>query len=226
MTAGETGLLTLVDCGRLPETPHFPVANKWQDLLASIQALIEQEHDFRTVVIDTINGAERLCHEYVCQRDFNGEWGEKGFNAYKRGQEVALNDWKQLIDLFDQLKAKGVRPLLLAHTATTTFKNPMGADYDRYQADLNQKTWAMTAKWLDAIFFGDFETILANEKDPMRKTKAINSEVVRVLYTEERASFDAKNRFGLPASIEMPNDPKGAYDTLMAAIRDARKAAA
>jgi hypothetical protein len=34
MTRGETGLLTLIDAGRIPETAHFPELGTWPDLLA------------------------------------------------------------------------------------------------------------------------------------------------------------------------------------------------
>ena len=69
----------------------------WDELLAAIRALIDQEHAYRTLVIDTLNGAERLCHEHVCRRDFGGRWGRDGFTAYMTGYEVALADWRELL---------------------------------------------------------------------------------------------------------------------------------
>src|SRR5262245_57101728 len=71
MTRGETGLQTPIDAGRVPDTPHFPELMSWPEVLAAIDALQNEDHDYRTLVIDTLNGCERLCHEYVCQRDFN-----------------------------------------------------------------------------------------------------------------------------------------------------------
>src|SRR5215207_8519510 len=75
MTRGETGLQTLIDAGRVPPTPHFPELQSWVDLLGAVEALRSGDHDHRTLVIDTVNGAERLCHEHVCARDFGGRWG-------------------------------------------------------------------------------------------------------------------------------------------------------
>ena len=99
MTRGETGLDTLINAGQVPETSHFPELLTWKDLLATLAVLQHEPHDFRTVGIDTINGAERLCHEYVCQRDFNGNWGRDGFTAFMTGYEVALAEWRTFLDL-------------------------------------------------------------------------------------------------------------------------------
>jgi hypothetical protein len=72
LTRGETGLLTLRDYNLVPATSHFPEIGTWTELLDVIQVLIDQDHDYKTLVIDTLNGAEGLCHEHVCQRDFGG----------------------------------------------------------------------------------------------------------------------------------------------------------
>src|SRR4051812_44233252 len=56
MTRGETGLETLIDAGRVPETPHLPEIASWPDLLAAVTALATEPHDFKTLVIDALNG--------------------------------------------------------------------------------------------------------------------------------------------------------------------------
>src|SRR4051812_40478531 len=67
---GETGLQTLISANQLSETPYYPEAHVWEDILGCVQALIDEDHDYKTVAVDTMNGAERLCHEFVCHRDF------------------------------------------------------------------------------------------------------------------------------------------------------------
>ena len=42
MTRGETGLETLIDAGRVPETAHFPEIESWPDLLAAVEALADR----------------------------------------------------------------------------------------------------------------------------------------------------------------------------------------
>lgn len=218
---GETGLQTLIDAGRLPEIPHFPVAQTWGEFLASIQVLIDDEHKHRTLVIDTGNGAERLCHEEVCRRDFGGDFGERGFTGYMRGYEIALADWRQMLSMLDTLReVRKMSILCLCHTRVKTFKNPEGADYDRWTPDMHDKTWGLTHKWADAILFLNYETFV-DEANPKKKGKASSSQA-RIMYTERHAAYDAGNRFGLPPEIIMGESGQEAWSNFRAALTEAR----
>ena len=53
----------------------------WSDVLSAIEWLSVEPHKYRTLVIDTFNGLERLCHEMVCARDYGGDWGKQGFTS-------------------------------------------------------------------------------------------------------------------------------------------------
>ena len=115
-TRGETGLETLIDAGRLGEVPHFPEVHDWQTLVAAIQWLRDTEHGYRTIVIDTLNGAERLLHEMVCHRDYSGDWGDRGFGSYQKGFEVSLADLNLMLSALDSLRLdKRMTVVWLAH---------------------------------------------------------------------------------------------------------------
>lgn len=223
-TGAETGLETLIDAGRLPEVAHFPAVQSWEELLQAVEALATEEHPYRTAVIDTLNGAESLCHNFICHRDFADEWGNKGFGSYNKGYEVALPEWSRLLVAFDRLRTdRRMTVLLLCHTKVKAFKNPEGPDYDRYQPDVHEKTWSLTHKWADCVLFGNFETTVRPEKDEVRKGKAVGGSY-RLLYTERHASFDAKNRLGLPGEIEMGESAADAWANFSSAIKTARTA--
>lgn len=231
MTRGETGLLTLISAGQLPPTPHLPELESWGDLTAAIKFLRTGEHDRKTLVLDTVNGAERLLHEYVCDRDFNGDWSDKGFQGFMRGYDIALADWRLFENSLDELrKERGMTIFLLAHAKVKTFKNPNGADYDRYTPEMHDRTWALTKGWLDGVFFGNFEVLVNTGKqrgeESLKKGKASENST-RILYTNsDNPVFDAKNRMGLPDEIEMGDSPKEGWDNFAAAIMASRKAAA
>lgn len=220
-TLGETGLETLIDAGQLPEIPHFPEVQDWSGLLEAIQVLIDEDHDHPTLVIDTLNGAERLCHEFVCKRDFSGDWGERGFGGYQRGYEVSLAEWRNLLNALDELRSKKRMAIVcLCHTKVSPFRNPEGADYDRYSPDMHHKTWSLSHKWSDAVFFLNFETFV-DEKNPKKKGKATSNQT-RWLYTTRHAAYDAKNRLGLPDEIEMGSSGKESWDNFVEALKQAR----
>lgn len=229
MTKGETGLTALIDSGQLPPTPHLPEMESWPDLLAAIELLRTAGHDYKTLVIDTANGAERLMHEYVCQRDFGGEWGDTGFGGYQRGFEVSLADWRMFLNSLDDLrKQKGMTIFFLMHTKVKVFRNPSGADYDRYAPEFtSEKTWALTKGWLDAILFGNYEVIVmsGNKETPSGKKGKAAETSARILYANSNnPTFDAKNRGGMD-EIEMGDTAREGWANLAKAIIAGRNTA-
>lgn len=228
MTRGETGLEKLIESSQVPETAHLPEIQTWEDLLAAIKLLRNEEHGYKTLVLDTANGAERLMHEFVCDRDFGGDWGERGFMGYARGYDVALSEWRMLLNALDDLRQqRGMSIFFLLHARIKTFKNPAGADYDRYAPEMHDKTWALTRGWLDCILFGNFEVAVRGQNgkaaDPTRKGKVADV-ASRILYTNsDNPTFEAKNRLGLPAEIEMGSTASEAWSQFTTALKGARK---
>lgn len=225
MAKGETGLETLIDCGRLGEVPHLPEIQTWQETLDAIDWLTTADHEYKTLVLDTINGFERLCHEHVCRRDFNGDWGERGFVGYQRGFDTSLADWRELLNAIDRLRdAKRMSVIGLCHTKVANFKNPEGADYDRYVPDMHAKTWSLTLKWADHVLFANFFTIAEKEKGSISKAKGKGGQD-RVVYTVRHAAYDAKNRAGLPDQIEMGTTGPEAWANFTAAMKAGKASA-
>ena len=212
MTAGETGYDDLLGAGRVPDV-DAAVVDTWPNFLATLDHIRDaNEIPYKTLCIDAIDGAERMMHEEVCRRDYEGDWGEKGFTSFQRGYDTSINDWLGMLSRLEKIQARGVMILMLCHSQIKPFKNPLGEDFDRYVTALHHKTWAQTHKWAGAVLFGKYRTIPVKEKAKTR-AKGGGGEV-RVIYTEERDAFDAKNRYGMPFEIEIPNDPTAAWSTI------------
>lgn len=218
MTRDEKGYQTLYDAGRVPECPKYAVTS-FDQLLGFVDSLCVNPRGRKTFVLDVLGGAERLCHEKVCARDFGGEWGEKGFEGYMRGYGVAVSEWLQLIARLDKLRAtQGMTIILLSHVRVETYKNPEGPDYDRYTPDVHHKTWAATHKWADAVLFFNFVTVTQEKKG---RVKGIGGQQ-RVVHTERHAAWSAKNRFGMPPEIDLSNDPAENWTKIWDAITGAK----
>ena len=221
MARGETGLETLIDSNRLGDTPHFPEWQTWTAVTESIESLLTETHHYRTLVIDTLNGIERLCHEYVCQKEFNGEWGKQGFTSYMQGYEVSLGEWRTFLSLLDRLREeKKMAIVALCHTKVTTFKNPEGSDFDRYQPAVHPKTWELTHRWADIVLFANF--YVTTEKDGARHKGRGGQQ--RTMYAVRHAAYDAKNRAGLPYEIDMGSTGAEAWGNFISAIKAAKGA--
>lgn len=208
----ETGYDALLSAGRVPSIPA-PSAKDWLDYMSWLDEI--EKSDTKVLGIDAAGGLERMCHEFVCNRDFNGDWGERGFASYQKGYDLSVAEWLKMLNRLERINANGVVVVILSHVKIKTFKNPLGADYDRYVSDVHDKTWAATARWADAVFFGNFLTIIDAEKKG--KGKGIGG-TDRILYTERRDAWDAKNRYGMPTEIELVNEPSQTWAQVWSAI--------
>jgi hypothetical protein len=225
LSPGETGLHTLADAGLVAGIPNIEV-NDWSELLDLINQLIESDHDYKTVVLDTIDGFEKLANQYVCNADFNGDWGEKGFMGYQRGYKVvASGQWRMLLAALDKLRTvRGVRPICLAHTGVGNIKNPEGPDYDRWLPDMYKDAWQLTSAWADIVLFAQPVVEVVKEKGS-RNNKG-RSSGHRVLVTEWQASADAKNRHNLSPEIDMGQTGAEAWANFVEDVKNSRNNAA
>jgi hypothetical protein len=226
MARGETGLETLIDAKRIGEVPHAPEIQTWNEMLDMIEALRTETHYYKTLVLDAAPGFERLCHEHVCETMFGGKWGKDGFISYMQGYDASLTPWREMLSRLDTLRSeKKMAIIMICHTKVTTFKNPEGADYDRYQPDLHHKTWSLTHRWADIVLFANFYTMIAEEttptKGPSRGKGRGGTE--RIMFAERTAAFDAKNRHGLPTEMSMGESGKEAWNNFIQAMKGGAK---
>jgi len=140
--------------------------------------------------------------------------------AHGRGLEFAVSTFSGFLRRLDLLRAKKIAVEILAHSKVATFSNPTGADYSRFIPDVKDKLWALLHKWLDLFAFLTFDVEIKPAAGG--KGKATGG-ARRVLYTEERPGFVAKNRFGLAFAIQ--GDGPGAgplYAAFAGAMREAK----
>lgn len=205
------------------DTPVLPPSKAWEDVLGQLDALANDDHEYKYLVIDTFGGLERLCHEYVCRRFYKGDWSESGFLSYSKGYDVSLPEWRTMLNKLDRLRTdKGMGILALAHSHVKPFKNPEGEDYDRYIVDMHPKTWAVTHKWADMILFANYYVEIDKGKSGRERAKGKGGQS-RFFNTEHHAAYDAKHRHGLPADISMGDSGQEAWDNLKNEIKAARK---
>ncbi len=213
---GETGLQTLMDAGQLPDTAHVPdTIETWKGVLDVVDWLTTSKHDHKTLVIDTMDGVEQLCFDYVRKGQF--EDSSAKFLNYGKGPKAALVPWRSFLQKLDKLRAaKTMGIFCIAHTAVISAPNPDADDFLRHAAALNEKTtWAATKRWADAILFYTFDVAVSDGKGKGGER--------RIIHTKHTATHDAKNRYGLPAEIAADGGGEAAWGALLQAFQDAKK---
>jgi hypothetical protein len=214
----ETGLLPLIDAGSVPsDIPHIEVPD-WLDLLGLIEELRTAQHQRKHLILDTADGMEKLGRAYTCAKDYNGDWSEKGFEGFKRGYMTLANGpWRELLAALDRLRTeRNMGIVLLCHTDVANFQNPMGPDFNRYEAAMNKYCWRLTVDWSDIVLFATREIYVGQDRGE-RKAKAKGASE-RIIKAEWSVVADAKNRYNLPEEISMGASGKEAWSNFQAAL--------
>lgn len=193
--------------------PRFPLAQSLDDVFMQIGELVTEEHGFKTVIFDSVDWAERMVWKHVCEK--NG-WKSIETPGYGRGYVEAEETWRSLVEGFDDLRAKkGMAVIFLAHCEVKRFDDPTNAGYDRYQIAVHKNVSGIIRDWADAVLFLNWRTMVQeNDQGMGRKITKGKGNGQRILYTEERPAAIAKNRYGMPDKIDLPNNPTQTWGAL------------
>jgi hypothetical protein len=168
-------------------------------VLDALRVLVREEHDFKVVVVDTIDWLEPIIWRELCAR--NG-WQDIEAPGYGKGYVAAVEEWRKLLAALDVLRdRKGMEVILLAHAAIKTFQNPAGGDYSRYECKLHKGAAALVKEWADVNLFAIHEEFVQVKNG--KETRKGVSTGRRVIHTERTAAWDAKNRYALPTELPL-----------------------
>lgn len=192
------------------DVARFPEARGWEDVMDAVATLTNEEHAYKSLVVDTVDWAEPLCWEYVCRGAKCSSIEDLG---YGKGYVKALDEWRLFLRALERLMAtKRTNIVLLAHSQVKTFKNPEGDDYDRYSLKMHEKAGGLIKDWCDDVLFAKHETFTVGKKDGKDTRKAV-SDGARVVHTSRMAAWDAKNRNSLPDTMPL------SWDEYFAAVK-------
>ncbi|TXH17349.1 MAG: ATP-binding protein [Hyphomicrobiaceae bacterium] len=179
------------------DVASFPVAKSFDELMGNLDSLLTEDHDYRTVVVDSLDWAEKLIHEQIRKDE-----GEGIFTNYGRGYVFAIAYFERLLKKLDELRdRKGMTIVVVAHTIVKRFQSPDVEAYDRWELDLHQKSASVCEEWADVLGFATQRvfTIKGDADDRVRGTGTGE----RLLLLEERPSHAAKNRYSLPYELPL-----------------------
>ncbi len=190
-----------IDCRK------FPLAQNLGDVIAALTALRDEDHEFRTVVIDSLDWLERLIFDEVC-KEFGVRSIEKADGGFGKGYVDALVHWRKVLSLLDELRNKrGMMVILLAHAKVERFEDPENTAYDRYAPRLHKHAASLIAEWVDAVMFATKRMRVSKDGDTRSIASPIGADGgERVLRTNGSPACIAKNRFSLPNEIPLSWD--------------------
>lgn len=181
----------------------FPVIESVDQLWEQLTALIKEDHDYKTVVIDSVTQLESMFGEHVVESDpkaprtlaqANGGYGA-GYLAvgalHGRVRKAAkiLNE------------KRGMNVIFIAHSDVSTIELPDQDPYSRYDLRLHKKSISPYVDNVDLVAYIKLETFTTGEGE---RKKAISSgNRIAVCYTA--AAQVSKNRYGITEDLDVPH---------------------
>lgn len=202
---------------RLPKAAKEDAGNLTRStkdaLTAIMDELMSEEHDYQTLVVDSVTTLDALFGHEIALRDGVGTVADASGGFHKGFAEVAK--WHaEFIYKCEQLRAvKGMAVVFLAHTGIKKIRNrpDAAADYSVFSLDMDAQALAPYVSQSDAVLYLKKEEFVVgsdqNRKGQTTKYGRVTQTGDRKLITTgdgQVGYINAKNRYGMPAEIDVP----------------------
>ena len=191
----------------------FPLASSLAEVYAAIDTLINQEHEFQTLFIDSLDWLEPMVQDYVCKQN---NWKNIEQPGFGKGYVAAAEEWRNLLSGLEVLRAaKGMGIILIAHDKIKRIEDPLTEGYDSHVLKLHDRAAALVSEWADVVGYAGYR-IFTSKTDAgfgNKETKATTTGE-RILHVEPHPAHCGGNRFGLS---NMPLDWVAFQDALTVA---------
>lgn len=228
--AGGVGKSTLCSAAQSPyfldieggifhiDTPKSgEVISSPETLLDYMTALINEKHDYRTIIVDSLSALEPLLVQSVFKK-FTRDNGQRAKSiedfGYGKGYVHLLSVWQGFVGMLKRMNTKGLNVILIGHQKIASFESSSGNSYkyytvNLYDADKNSVLRLVTEQ-ADFVGFMSFESPLVDSQgtNHFQPTPSAGKKIkpkkfaptvtqLRVIHTEGTMAFYAKSRFDL-----------------------------
>lgn len=180
----------------------FPILNGPDDLWEQLKGLLQEEHSYKTLIVDSVTALERLFIQNIVETDPKRPRGiQQALGGYGAGRDAVYAMHARLRKAAGLLaEKKGMNTVFIAHADTQKIEPPDDDAYMRYTLRLHEKSMPAYVDDVDLVGFLKLETFTTGEGE---RKKAI-SDGTRVLITYATAANVSKNRFGISEPIPIP----------------------
>ena len=152
----------------------------WEAFLEACKLVAKGEHNFKTIVIDTIDNAFKMCSDYVCAKhgiEYEGDMG------HGKGWALVKNEWHRVLT---RLASLPYGLIMISHAIDKTIETRTG-EYTKTTPSLPDRARNVVLGLVDIILFGD---------SIAKKDAAGNVTIERVVRTKPHPTYEAGDRTG------------------------------
>lgn len=177
----------------------FPPVRTYSEIVSNISDLFSQEHEFKTVVLDSASALAHVIADDVCQ-EYDVENIRK-VPGFRTGEAGITQRWRSVLQGMDALRTKKkMAVIVIGHVKVRKHKNPEGDDWDCFDMDIEMpEVPELLKRWADLILFCNTKTVVKKEGEDTKFAKAKRRAIdigggARYLYTKKSASHPGGGR--------------------------------
>jgi hypothetical protein len=174
------------------------------DILKAFRWLYESQHEYRTVVIDTLDALEAIIIAHVCREN---RWTNIETPSFGKGWVACDAVWRRMLNALDHLRRKrGMTVVLVAHSTIERIDDPRAPSFTSYQMRLHRRARGLVMDACDVVglLSKDIHVVTEDRGFGQERARADGGSQ-RYLFLEGRPAFAAKNRYGMPSKILVDN---------------------
>lgn len=186
----------------------FPVlggakaADAVDQLWAQMIALLQNDHDYETLVIDSVTALERLFVSAVLESDPKAKSINQALGGYGAGVAAVAAMHQRVRKAAGLLNTrKNMHVVFVAHADIETMRLPDSDDYMRYSLRLPAKSLPPYVDDVDVVGFIRLETFTKGTEGERKKAISTGD---RQLIVHATASNVSKNRFHITEPLDLP----------------------
>lgn len=176
----------------------LPIIKNSKDIFNQIEMLATQEHNFKTLVLDSVTQLNTLIESEILASDPRAKSINQVLGGYGAGHNAVseihrkIRDWCGILS-----EEKNMNIIFIAHMDLETIELPDAEMFMRYSLRMNKKSIAHYSDNVDIVGHLKLKTFTTGTSD---KKKAI-SDGTRILTCYATANSISKNRLGITEDL-------------------------
>jgi hypothetical protein len=132
------------------------------DIMRAFKWLYESQHDYLTVVIDTLDALEAVIVAHVCREN---RWTNIETPSFGKGWVACDPVWRRILNALDHLRRKrGMTAVLVAHSTIERIDDPRAPSFTSYQMRLQRRARGLVMDACDVVGFLSKEIHVVTEE--------------------------------------------------------------
>ena len=181
----------------------FPIATKVSDVFEAIEALAREQHQYQTLVLDSITQLATMIEAEIVAADPKAKSINQAGGGYGAGYNTASDMHRRVREWAGALAYdKGMNVIFIGHADTETLDLPDFDPYARYTIRMHKKSICHYTDNTDLVGFIRLKTYLTGSGEKKRAVSTADREII----CHPQASSVTKNRFNITQPLPFTFD--------------------